>query len=498
MQVPRSGACVGAAEEVLRSDPALWREPPGGTPPATCGVEAVPEGKAVQQLRVQEVAVHQMKPLSVDDIRALLPDLDDLRPFMDDVIAVARPDQDRRWSGAGELGTLGERLVDADEIEARIPRVLEEVQGRLKTLYAAVSRAVRAMAEDRPEAALHELMGAAENEQAVGRLVEAETLAQAALRLTTRFRDRAVALPALIAGARIARAVGRWELAERRYRDAFHLARDVGDAATAATAAIGAGNLAVDRGLWNVARRRYEEADPWVAQLEPDASERWHLELNRSIVARREGDLERAQRHLSRAETLLGDRAKPRAEAVLANARGKLLRATGRDEEAEVAFRHALDNAGALDAQVTIAVNLAEVLLALGHSLEAGDVARQAEELAISNAVIPRLPEVYRTLGKVAAARGHADAFVFFERALAVVRERHLPEFERAQVLEVYGRYDRVRGEDETGRARLLEAGSLYEDLGCRLAMERVQTELTSGDSQESLHEENQNERDND
>ena len=55
-----------------------------------------------------------------------------------------------------------------------------------------------------------------------------------------------------------------------------------------------------------------------------------------------------------------------------------------------------------------------------------------------------------------------------------------------------------MRGEEETGRARLREACDLYENLGCRVAMERVQSELTSEDSQESLEEENDNERDDD
>jgi tetratricopeptide (TPR) repeat protein len=443
-----------------------------------------------------EVAREKMKPLSVDEIRELLPELDDLRPLMDEIIASARPDEDRRWSGSGELGTVGQRLVDFDEVVSRMPRALAARRAHLEEIYESVSNALRGLAGGDSGKAVEALLGGAAREAAEGCFAEAQAFVEAALRLVSRGVERTALLPAYLAGARIARAEGRWELAEARYREAFTLARDAGDAQGAATASMGMGNLAVDRGRWDLALSRYEETGRWVAQLTEDAPERWQLELNLSIVHREMGRLDGAREHLDTATRLAGNEPAPEVGAILANARGQLLRALERTEEAEVAFRHALSMSREPDASVTIGVNLAEVLLDLGHALEAGEVARTTEEQAISRGVVPRLPEVYRTLGQVAAARGHADAFVFFERALAVVRERRLPDFERAQSLEAYGRYQEVTGEEEGGRARLEEAMRIYEHLGCQAAAKRVRSRLQrtehSQEREEDGHENDQ------
>lgn len=423
-----------------------------------------------------------MTNLTVDDIRTLLPEVDEVRPLLEQILALARPDDTRRWTVSGELGTVGRRLVDPSEVEAVVPAVLEELQAHLAGIYHEVSRAVAAQADGRPEDALNALQKAAEIEQNRGRLADADAFIASALRVTDDLTDRTRAIPAFLQGARIARAAGHWETAEERYVQALHLASAAGDAEAAATAAIGAGNLAVDRGIWPLARERYDRAEQWVEGLPEGSPELWHLALNRSIVAREEGQLDEAEQFLRQAEAIAGREPKGPTAAVLLNARGQLLRARGQGEDAELAFRQALTEATEIDARVTIRVNLADTLLDAGRSLDAGQVAREAEEVALAKRVIPRLPEVYRMLGRVAAVRGHSDAFVFFERALEVSRETRLPDFERALTLEAYGRYDKDRGEGETARARLREAAGIYQTIGCRPAAERVEALLQAGD----------------
>ncbi len=416
-----------------------------------------------------------MKSLSVEEIRRLLPDVEELRPLLEEVAAAARPDVERRWTASGELGTVGERRVRPEQVDGFIPEVLERVRKRTAALYGSTAEAVHALAADDPQGALDALVAGAETQASMGNPGGAEAFIEAALRQIDALPDRSSALPALLSGARLARAAGRWETAERRYLKALTLARNADDVQQAATAAVGAGNVAVDRGLWELARSRYDEAEAWIGRLEPEAPERWHLELNRSIVAREEDRLLEAEGHWERAKELAGREMEDAVRAILSNARGQILHARGLDEDAEVAFRHALDAARHPDARVTIAVNLAEVLLERGRALEAGEVAREAEELALTARVIPRLPEVYRILGRVAAARKHADAFVFFERALDVIREERLPDVDRARTLEAYGRYDKDRSEVRTGRARLREAAQILGRLGCRGAQNRVQ-----------------------
>lgn len=427
-----------------------------------------------------------MNPITVDDIRALLPDVNELRPLLDRLLVMARPDAERRWAGSGELGTVGERLVDPDRMREAVPDVLAALTEHLSRVYSFSAQAVAALAENDPESALGALLEAAGAERDSGRLPEAEAFVRAALRLTHRLTDGRAAVPVLLAGARTARSLGDWEGAEARYLQALKIAADAGDADHAATAAIGSGNLAVDRGLWSLAEERYDEADTWVDRLPKGSPQAWHLPLNRSIVRREQGRLDEAEAFLDEADRRAeGEEENDQAAAILMNARGQLLVARARLEGAEVAFRHALARAEDPDARVTIGVNLAQALLSLGRTLAAGEEARRAEELALTAGVVLRLPEVYRVLGEIASARDHPDAFVFFERALTVVRERGLPEFERARTLEVYGLDELGRSEPEAGAAHLREAATIYETLGCRAALERIRSLLETEASEE-------------
>jgi len=93
--------------------------------------------------------------------------------------------------------------------------------------------------------------------------------------------------------------------------------------------------------------------------------------------------------------------------------------------------------------------NLAESFLARGYVLEAATSAREAEREAIRSRAFARLPEVYRLLGRIRAADEDPDAFVFFERALELVRDRGLPALEEALTLQAYAESEAQRGEAE-------------------------------------------------
>jgi hypothetical protein len=75
--------------------------------------------------------------------------------------------------------------------------------------------------------------------------------------------------------------------------------------------------------------------------------------------------------------------------------------------------------------------------------------------------LVPKLPEVYRLLGRISSADGNADAFVFFERALDIIRERTLPVLEEALTLQAYAECEAGRGETEA-------AGQLQEEAAAR------------------------------
>lgn len=154
------------------------------------------------------------------------------------------------------------------------------------------------------------------------------------------------------------------------------------------------------------------------------------------------------------------------ATAVLANGWGMLRRSEGDSEAAAERFRSALLHARDPLARVTVSVNLGECLLELGQILDAGELARDAERVALTEGVLPKLPEVYRLLARVAEAQGHRDGLVFYERALDLIRARELPEFERAQTLEEYGRAEANAGRTDSARVKLSEAAHVYDALG--------------------------------
>jgi len=407
-----------------------------------------------------------MSHMRVDEVRGLLPDLEELRPLLDRVIATSAPDPERRWSTAGELETVGSRVVRLDEVEEGIPAAVERVRAELMALYAAVTAALRALERgDRREAA-DAFLRAGEAEERVWRMERAEAWALAAYKAVEGERDRRPGALALRRAARAARGRGRLPDAAARYEEAYGVALASGDVEGAVTAAIGRGNVDVDRGLWSRAGGWYRRALELLGE-EPSGPtpDRWHAYQNLSIVARRAGDLEESRAWLVRAEEVartLGDEA---ALVEVENGWGMWALVSDDAREAERRFRRALAAATDPKSLVTVSVNLGHALLAQGRTVEAGEAGRDAEVEALRAGVVVKLPEVYRLLGEVAAVRGHADAFVFHERALEIIEAWALPAWERAETLEAYARLAERDGDEELARARRREADALRREL---------------------------------
>ena len=142
--------------------------------------------------------------------------------------------------------------------------------------------------------------------------------------------------------------------------------------------------------------------------------------------------------------------------------------ASGAFSEAEDHLRAGLSAATDARARVTIRLNLAEALLAQDRTLEATEEAREAERVALASGIVPKLPEVYRILGRIVSAEDNPDAFVFFERALDIVRERRLPAFEEALTLQAYAESEVRRGEEDSARELQERMTERYRALGMR------------------------------
>ena len=140
--------------------------------------------------------------------------------------------------------------------------------------------------------------------------------------------------------------------------------------------------------------------------------------------------------------------------------------ASGAFSDAEGHLRAGLSATTDVRAHVTIRLNLAEALLAQDRTLEAAEEAREAEREAIASGSGRKLPEVDRILGRIASAEVNPDAFVFFERALDIVRERHLPGLEEALTLQAYAESEARRGEEDAAQELQERMMERYRALG--------------------------------
>jgi tetratricopeptide (TPR) repeat protein len=414
-----------------------------------------------------------MKRLTVDEVRGALPELDELRPILDDLVSRSDPDPAKAWSGSGLLGTVGSRLLPDEPRGEALEALADEEAARIRSTYARVGTVLEAMgAGDGPSAAMA-LLDLAASEEARERPDRALAYAEAAYRAVQAEPDRTVAALALRRTGRAKRAMGELGDALLRYKRAHDFADGMSDARGAAEAAVGAGNVLEEQGRWDGAESWYRTALRALEAVDGPTPERWHALINLHIVARSRGALEESEALLQQAEEAAAAIDPDSAAPFIENARGQLLMARGAYGDAEEHFRAALAASGNARARVTIRLNLAESFLARGRAMDAAEHAREAEREAVRARMIPKLPEVYRLLGRIASAEGNPDAFVLFERALELVRDRKLPVLEEALTVQAYAEAEALRGDVESAKQLRKKAKESFAMLDVSLERQR-------------------------
>lgn len=396
----------------------------------------------------------------------MLPAVDELRPVFDLLLERSYPDPNSTWSGSAELETEGARLVDPEALAEHAEALADQVRDDVLTVYAAVGDAVKALAAGDGSGAADALLVAAAHEERHARPARARAYAEGAHQVAREAGDGPRMSRALRRWARAARAEGDlWE-AGARYAEGYAVALAHGDVRGGAEAALGAGNVFEQHGQWAEARKQYEKALTVLEDYGDDAPELWQAQVNMHIVLRSSGALDESLPWLRQAEETASEMGDEGASLFFENAWGQLHLWSHEFELAEARFRNALDHAAHPAPRVTVRLNLAEALLAQGRNLDATEQGREAEREALRSRVWAKLAEVYRLLGRCAAARDNPDAFVLFEHSLEMCRERGLPVIEKALTLQAYSEAERARGEADVADSLLEQAVGLYAALG--------------------------------
>jgi tetratricopeptide (TPR) repeat protein len=439
------------------------------------GVPSPPSADERRHRRTRQVMTD--RTLRIEQALRALPEVDDIVPLRSALLGGARKDGERRWSASEAYETLEVRLANLDALAAELPALADAVRARAGAAMEHTLAALRAMeAGDHAGAALA-LVAAGEVQERAGRLPAAAGFYERARELGRKPRDRRAEGLALRRLGRVARAAGELERSLELYHEGFSVAEAQRDVQGMVVACQGLGNVHVDQGRWPEARTWYVRG---VELLPADAAgpERVHLCSAMSAVERRLGRLSESAGWLDRGEEAARRAGDSAGLGYVLNGRGMLHLARGEHALAEAALRQALETDLDPAARTGVMVNLAEPLLGLGRLPDAERVAREAERMAIRHGVFIKLPDVYRTLGAVARARGDAEGFVFFEEALRVCRRHGLPAVELAATQHHYGLFDEATGMRETAAARLRAALGTYRSLGAAVDAERVEKDL--------------------
>ena len=122
-------------------------------------------------------------PIKVAELLAILPAVPALRSFMDLLVTRSVADPERRWSGSGELGTVGDRLVDPAGVRQGSGDLATEEAERLAGLFQRAAAIVESLGRRDWDAALSALLEQGLADESSGRASEAEAWFLAAHRL---------------------------------------------------------------------------------------------------------------------------------------------------------------------------------------------------------------------------------------------------------------------------------------------------------------------------
>jgi tetratricopeptide (TPR) repeat protein len=417
--------------------------------------------------------------LLVERALALVPDGDEFLPLSDAVIGTSLADGGKRWARSGAYATIGKRVVDPSRVAELIPGLVDRMQRRLQDLFSLIVEALQHQQAGDLAQAADALIRAGELEEANRSHDKAEKIYLLALEIAGDLKEKGPQILVLRRLGRVMRTLGRLQDAWQWYDRSFQLSTDQMDMAGQVIACQGLGNICWDRGRRDQARTWYDRGIKLARGLE-DPELLWPFYINFSLLARLSGSLDEAERCLVQAREHIEAAGADSAMLFWYNSRGLLLLERGDAEGAEAVYREGLATSTDPFWELTLRVNLGHALIAQGRLFEAGDEARKAEEIGVLHRLITDLVDVYDLLGAISRSKGDEEGFVFYEQALLVCRERHLPQLKEASIYQGYGRLHRSCGHAAEAVAYLEQAHEIYTSLDLARERDVVAKELAS------------------
>ncbi|HEU4456045.1 MAG TPA: tetratricopeptide repeat protein [Longimicrobium sp.] len=420
---------------------------------------------------------------TVEALLGLLPDFEDLEVLRLLVVGAGVPDPQREWESWLNYATFDKRIVTQESVLRALADAEEAQRQYVSTLHQGLLPVFQSFFEGDHDGAARHLIALGEALEDSGRVQGARKFYQAALNLTLPFPDKTTQIVALRRIARVTLTLGELQEAYPYYERSSELARDAGDARGEVIARTGMGNLRMWQGRWSEAEAHYREAlslaDGDGAAALDLTTERGHLYNNLVNLTTRQQRLDESERWFEKAIRLWEGASSPVDLAVCHFNYAHLREAQERWEEARRGYETALALPIPPRLRSLIATDFSEWCLQNDLLTQAEEWGRVAEEQAIAARSPYTLGHMYRGRGKVALARGAADGFTFFEKALEIAREKGYV-FLEAETLVDYAALRAQNGGADEAKDFLKHACDIFGGLGALGELERARKALAA------------------
>lgn len=418
--------------------------------------------------------------LTLEQLFAFLPDLEEVEELRLRVIGAAVPDPAREWASSRASSTIDKRVVAREHVEEAMRESEAMLVQHVVDVFAALRPVLDALWADRPNDAARHLVAVGERHEQAGRFRKARECFQTALAVTLPLAAKDVQILALRRIARVSLALGEIPSALLHYRRSHVLARDAGDLEGEVIARTGYGNALAVQGRWVEAESVYRDA---LARIDGAGGEgafrlqRAQLLNNLGAMAMRQSAFAEADGWFEEALTLWEVESSPTDLAICHHSRAQLRERQGRGEEARDLYRRALALPVPPAVRATVAIDLAECHLRDGQLGPAEEWGREAEQHAIASHSPYYLAHMYRGLGNIARATAADDGFTFFEKALEISRSKSYRLVE-GETLVDYAAMRAQMGETEEAHAYLERALELFDEIGALHERSRAEEAL--------------------